>query len=167
MATIKKGLAISGVLIVALLMIKYLMKDVPPSPFALEISDFLKTNSKSIGSFALVIFLLLILIGLKDWDMNAGENTELEQVVTIEKLTNLDRQKGFCENNKKNSDKLEKKCNDLTKTNCNVVNCCVYLNGNKCVAGDKNGPVFTTDDNDKKIDVDTYYFRNKCYGKNC
>ena len=70
MATIKKGLAISGVLIVALLMIKYLMKDVPPSPFALEISEFLKTNSKSIGSFALVIFLLLILIGLKDWDMN-------------------------------------------------------------------------------------------------
>jgi len=165
--TIKKGLAITGVIVVGLFMIKYLTKGAPPNPFIIEIGEFLKEKSKPIGFFALAIFLVLVLITLKNWDMTPEENSQLEQVVTIEKLTNMDKTLGFCKHNKKNSSRLEKKCNKLSKKNCNSVNCCVHLNGNKCVAGDKSGPIFTTDDNNKKIDIDTYYFRNKCYGNKC
>ena len=167
MTTITKGLALLVVLFVGSLLLKHLTKDSPPSPFTIEMAAFLQQYGKIIIYIAIIIMLLLTIIQLENWDMSGYDNAELEKVVTIEKLTNLDRSKGFCKANDSNAASLEKKCNQLTKKNCNVVNCCVYLNDTKCVAGDKNGPTFTTDDKDKKIDIDTYYFRNKCHGKGC
>ena len=167
MASIVKGLALIGVLVVGLVLIKHLTKDSPPSPFSIEIATFMSTYGKKIGYITIVIFLVLWLIQLIGLNMRPEESSELEQVVTIEKMSNLDRAKGFCKTNEGNATVLEKKCNNLSKLNCNTVNCCVHLNGTKCVAGDSTGPTFTSDDNDKDIDIDTYYFRNKCYGKKC
>jgi hypothetical protein len=167
MATIIKGLAVLAVLFVGVILLKHLTKSNQPSPSPVDIGGFLQQKGKIIIYIALLIMLLLMLIQIKEWDMSGNDNAKLEQVITIEKLTNLDRENGFCKSNDSNAAVLEKKCNQLSKKNCNVVNCCVYLNDDKCVAGDSNGPTFITDDKGKNIDIDTYYFRNKCYGKGC
>ena len=167
MATITKGLAVLAVLFVGIMLLKYLTKDSPPSPFTIELGIFLQEYGKIIIYIVIILVLLMILIQTREWDMSGNDNAKLEQVITIEKLTNLDRENGFCKSNDSNAAVLEKKCNQLSKKNCNVVNCCVYLNDDKCVAGDSNGPTFITDDKGKNIDIDTYYFRNKCYGKGC
>ena len=54
----------------------------------------------------------------------------------------LDSTGSFCNYYGKDNNKLETACSSLTQNNCNTVNCCVYLNGKKCVAGDQSGPVF-------------------------
>ena len=50
---------------------------------------------------------------------------------------------------------LNSKCGSLTETNCKTTSCCVWLNGETCVAGNAQGPTFLTK-NGKNIDVKTY-----------
>jgi cytoskeletal protein RodZ len=69
----------------------------------------------------------------------------------------------FCKNN---SASLKESCAKLTKKNCNATTCCVILNGKKCVAGNQDGPTFKTESG-KDINIDYYYFQNKCYGNGC
>jgi hypothetical protein len=66
----------------------------------------------------------------------------------------------FCESYLGQTIELEKACNQLTKTNCGQVKCCVYGNG-KCVAGDMNGPTYKTDKDGKLITMDSYYYLGK------
>ena len=49
---------------------------------------------------------------------------------------------------------LNSKCGSLTETNCKTTSCCVWLNGETCVAGNALGPTFLTK-NGKNIDVKT------------
>jgi cytoskeletal protein RodZ len=69
----------------------------------------------------------------------------------------------FC---KSNSASLKESCAKLTKKNCNSTSCCVMLNGKNCVAGNQNGPTFKTDSGED-INIDYYYYQNKCYGDSC
>jgi hypothetical protein len=71
---------------------------------------------------------------------------------------------GFCKLNSGNTVELNQKCNQLTAESCNQTDCCIYINGKKCVAGDANGPTFTTDSNGKDIDYAYYSYKNLCYG---
>lgn len=71
---------------------------------------------------------------------------------------------GFCQANKSGKSR-EDGCNKLTKENCKMTSCCVYAN-DKCVAGNKQGPLFKTK-NGVKIKADNYHHYGKCYGKNC
>jgi hypothetical protein len=70
---------------------------------------------------------------------------------------------GFCQTY---SDPVERnnKCSALTAENCNQTDCCIVLNGNKCVAGDANGPTFLVDENGKDLDYAYYSYKNDCYG---
>jgi|UniRef100_A0A6C0HE08 hypothetical protein len=65
---------------------------------------------------------------------------------------------------------LNESCMKLTKSNCMNTKCCVWGQNSsasgKCYAGDKSGVTFKTDNNGNKMDVDNYYYLNKCYG-NC
>ena len=72
---------------------------------------------------------------------------------------------GFCKTNS-NTVELNNACSTLTAENCNLTDCCVLLQGNKCVAGNENGPTYKTEKTGDKINVDYYYYKNKCYG-NC
>jgi len=60
-------------------------------------------------------------------------------------------------------DKIQKKCEQLSVETCKIPECCVLLNGTKCVAGDVNGPIFLTEDG-KNIDYKYFYNKNQCYG---
>jgi len=99
-----------------------------------------------------------------------------EDTVYFSKLTGLGYQKpiygtnsqwgGFCTFNKDFPDKIEKKCGKLDGDTCASTSCCVLL-GNKCVAGNQNGPRLKSHyqerDNGR---MDKYFFMGKCYG-NC
>ena len=78
---------------------------------------------------------------------------------------NMRNGRAFCEVNSFNN--LDNKCRSLTYSNCNATNCCVWTSNNICLEGTKNGPTFNSDRNGKTINLDYYYFKNKCYGSKC
>jgi hypothetical protein len=73
----------------------------------------------------------------------------------------------FCKKFEGNSSELETACNGLTSENCKNSNCCVWTNGSKCLAGSATGPTYKTDSDGKNLEVDNYYYMNKCYGSGC
>jgi len=137
--------------------------------------NFNRNDILNIFIGVIVIFALIIFIDLSNINLNPEEQTNKKviQVVNIEALTpkkeesdtsiNLNPISDFC---KSSSDSLKESCSKLTKKNCNSTTCCVMLNGEKCVVGNKDGPIFKTELG-KDIAVDYYYYQNKCYGNNC
>ena len=138
-----------------------------------ELMGFVKENIISIGVIVVVVLLLLVIIELKDIDLNPPKpDSTLVQQVTVETLENMDMGKksslseSFCESYLGKSSELEGACNQLTKGNCATAKCCVYT-GEKCVAGNKDGPTYKTDKDGKLLTMDTYYYLGKCRGVRC
>ena len=140
--------------------------------------DFNRNDILNIFIIVIIILALLIFIEISNIDLNAEQpNKKIVQTVNIEALTskkdskkeapntsiNLNPIIDFC---KSSSDSLKKSCAKLTKKNCNATTCCVMLDGEKCVAGNQDGPTFKTESG-KDITVDYYYYQNKCYGNSC
>jgi len=73
----------------------------------------------------------------------------------------------FCNTFGKDTSKLQKACARLTDNNCQNIGCCVWANGDKCLAGNATGPTYKTDSEGKQINITKYYHMNKCYGKGC
>ena len=116
-----------------------------------------------------IILISMLLINMNNWNMEPSktEGNVLKEV-RIEGLEciNADAKQTFCDKYQTEPDELNKQCAKFDKTSCNIPSCCVWLNGKSCVAGDSNGPTFTTDDNMNDIDVDYYNHQGTCYG-NC
>jgi len=100
-----------------------------------------------------------------------------EESVYLSKLTNeptttpiIDApylKTGFCEHDSAFPLKIEEKCNSLDTDTCSSTSCCVLLGGEKCVAGNIQGPKMTTNYSNFQIkNRDYYYYQGKCYG-NC
>ncbi len=70
---------------------------------------------------------------------------------------------GFCKTNT-NPVELNNACSSLTAENCNLTDCCVLLQGNKCVAGNALGPTNQVDEKGQDIDYAYYSYKNQCYG---
>ena len=139
--------------------------------------DFSRNNVLNIFIGVIIIFALIIFIDVSNLDLNPDPvNKKVVQVVNIEALKNNNDKKetpnttinlnpasDFC---KSSSDSLKTSCGKLTKKNCNSTSCCIVLNGEKCVAGNQDGPTFKTESGED-ITIDYYYYQNKCYGNNC
>lgn len=75
--------------------------------------------------------------------------------------------KGKCELSKDFPAKQEEYCRSLATDQCASTSCCVLLGGEKCVAGNEQGPLFKANYSDFLLkNKDTYYARGKCFG-NC
>ena len=148
-----------------------------------EIVNFIKENAQKILIIVVVVVLLLVLINIKGINLNEPKpESTLVQEVTVETFApgiDIDSEENikkmmsssseiFCESYLGDSAGLEKSCNELTKSNCGDVKCCVYSkigkNG-KCVSGDINGPIYKTDKDGKMITMDSYYYLGRCQGK--
>lgn len=74
---------------------------------------------------------------------------------------------GFCVSTKSSIYDREQKCNQIDKNICASTSCCVLFGGEKCVAGNENGPSIKSHYSDFLItNRDYYYYKGKCYG-NC
>jgi hypothetical protein len=135
----------------------------------------------------LIILAIIIFIELTNIDLNPAQpNKKIVQVVTIEALNNnntntntnigskdsdtsfvMNPAVDFCKSHTGSSDKLKESCAKLTNKNCNATSCCIMLNGEKCVPGSEDGPTFRTTPSGENVNIDYYYFQNKCYGNKC
>jgi hypothetical protein len=121
-----------------------------------EITDFIRENLKFILSIVFVVLGLLVIINIKDIDLNPPKpESKLVQQVTVETFSSnstststsedntvLQPSDSFCKSYLGNSSELNVSCGLLTETNCSKTNCCVYAD-NTCVAGDKQtGPTY-------------------------
>jgi hypothetical protein len=71
----------------------------------------------------------------------------------------------FCEIYGGNPLDLTSQCSTLTSESCNATNCCVWVNGKKCMAGNEKGPSVPMG-SAATIDADYYSYKYQCYG-NC
>lgn len=74
---------------------------------------------------------------------------------------------GFCTQFKNNILAIEEKCGALDLNTCASTSCCTLIGGQKCVAGNENGPSNPANYTDGSLkNKDFYYYQGKCYG-NC
>jgi hypothetical protein len=154
-----------------------------------EIVDFIKENYVPIAIIVSFIFALLIIISIREWDLNPPKpDSKLVQQVVVEGMKDrkiilygetagftmpnetgttsnnfeLSPSDSFCESHLGNSAKLESSCSELTQENCSKTNCCVWLESGskgKCAAGYKDGPTYKKDKNGELITMDAYYYQ--------
>ena len=125
-------------------------------------SSFFKENIVSIITIAIVIIGILVISSMLGINFDTYKKSSLDKIVTIETFEN----NSLCNVHKSNPIELNKKCQELTNDNCKVTGCCILLNGKKCVAGNLNGPIFLTDSSGNNINIDYFYYKNKCINKN-
>jgi len=74
---------------------------------------------------------------------------------------------GFCTQFKNDKFAIEEKCGALDLNTCASTSCCTLIGGQKCVAGNENGPMNPANYTDYNLkNKDFYYYQGKCYG-NC
>lgn len=152
--------------------------------FVIESMLFFRNNYHSIVYITSFLFILIIYINIMGYQMDPAAHEHVTHVYTIEsfkeniqsdsvKGNNLSSSisEGLCTHHKGSSENLELDCNTLTETTCNTSSCCGWLkttNGiAKCVAGTNHGPKYKTDNSGNKLNIDQYYYQNKCYGNTC
>ena len=142
-----------------------------------EFVAFIKENYISITVIVSIIFILLIIISIREWNLNPPKpDSKLVQEVVVEtfsqdddltkeisdlKLSSTD---SFCQSHLGKSAELEQSCGQLTDEGCGQTTCCVLTVGsdeNRCMAGDKNGPTFKKDKDGNLISMDAYYYQGK------
>jgi hypothetical protein len=142
-----------------------------------EFVAFIKENYISIALIVSIIFVLLLIISIREWDLNPPKpDSKLVQSVTVEtfsldqdltkeisdlKLGSMD---SFCQSHLGKSAELETSCGQLTDEGCGQTTCCVLATSsgkNMCKAGDKNGPTFQKDADGNLISMDAYYYQGK------
>lgn len=95
-------------------------------------------------------------------------NSPVENTVNLSPLMDTTFFKGvkfsdsFCEMyNSTNKTELNDKCSTLAPESCNSTDCCVLVDGKKCVAGNENGPYMISNNT---TDYDYYLHKYNCYG---
>jgi len=150
--------------------------------FGKEVRRWLGKEAVSIVMVSLVMFGIVLLIKRFDIDMDVNKtNGQPVRVVTVEGLDNLstnatmdndtnmdmknDGSESFCDKYKSQPSELDTKCSGLTEKSCDATSCCVFINGERCVAGNKNGPMFRTSaETNENIDIKHYKHKGVCFG---
>ena len=68
----------------------------------------------------------------------------------------------FCTKYKSTPHKLKKHCKILGKDGCHIPDCCVLINNEECVPGNKKGPTYLSK-NGKPIIINFWEHNNTCY----
>ena len=128
----------------------------------------LKMNKKNMLN---IIILYFMIIGfMYFYYANNTEMTNMKEGLTdihIDTGLSSDFAKSFCESTNSSGAELQKECQKLTKGNCRSTSCCIWASNEKCYAGGKDGLLFNTESDGKKIELDYYYYKDTCYGKKC
>ncbi len=79
-------------------------------------------------------------------------------------IDDMSGEKIFCRQYKSTPHILNEHSKILTKSSCMNTDCTVWTSNELCVAGSLDGPVYRNKDG-KPVNIDSYYYMNKCYGK--
>ena len=154
------------------------------SGFIKQSYNFIKKNIWNILLLILIFIIILIVFTLNNISLNPNKDVKKKLVgqLIVETMENPTQPKNesssllnlvssnICDKHKGETHNLEEKCNTLPESVCKSSGCCVLAvtgNNKKCVAGDKYGPTYLSDENDVDLDTDYYYYKNKCYGVKC
>ena len=143
-----------------------------------EFVVFIKENYISIAVIIAIIFALLLIISIREWNLNPPKpNSKLVQEVVVETFSldqdnseltkeisdlKLGSTDSFCQSHLGKSAELETSCGQLTDEGCGQTTCCVLTVGseeNRCMAGGKDGPTFKKDADGNLISMDAYYYQ--------
>ena len=144
-------------LIIVFLLILWIIVDIGTPISRLTIPDpvkqilsFFVLHLPQILFVVLLIFGILIVINYYKWDLNPVITKKVVSAVEVEgfdeKTFNGEGVKGaghFCNIFKHSPDELDNQCQELTKENCLLTDCCGWLpplKNKKCIAGDYSGP---------------------------
>jgi hypothetical protein len=129
--------------------------------------------SEDFGLISSIVFIFIILSFIyyyieTNLENHIYKNNTKKRITTkiIETLSNpID---SFCEHYETNPNELRSHGSKLTQKNCSNSKCTIWLKEKekgegRCVVGNASGPTFKTD-NGVKMDIDSYYYMNKCYG---
>jgi hypothetical protein len=126
----------------------------------------MKQSVKEIKIFYIFLLLILFLfIGILtffstgnnllhnygDIDTFENENDSIESIESV-----------FCTKYKSMPHKLRKHCKNLGKEGCHIPDCCILINNEECVPGDKQGPKYLSN-NGKPIIIKFWEHNNTCY----
>jgi hypothetical protein len=78
-------------------------------------------------------------------------------------ILNSEFKEDICKKYVSDTKKKNEKCKELSTENCKLTDCCILLNGTKCVAGSMNGPIFLTEDG-VEVDQRYFFYKETCYG---
>jgi hypothetical protein len=150
--------------------------------------NFLREHGSTI--ITIMVVLLAFLTGFQMLGISFAEPTDevIDKVVTIETMDQRDDKKktdpsedtpklatsrrglgvdvkpqwagSACAVYSSQPHQLEAYCTNLSDSGCAAMDCCVWINGERCAAGDSAGPTF------HNVDVKYFRFKKKCTG-NC
>ena len=134
-------------LVIAFLLILWVIIDIGmpmsdlsiPEPLQITIAFFIQ-HLPQILFIVVLILGILIVINYYKWDLNPIVSKKLVSAVEVE---GFDGAGDFCSVFKHSPNKLDSQCQELTKENCLLTDCCGWLSplkNKKCIAGDKGGP---------------------------
>ena len=134
----------------------------------MTLRTFLRTQGAYIIMVVVIFFTLLTLFSILGVTFTPIQDKHIQKVVTVDEVVTIesfdsDFSDGLCEKHSDEPHEIEEKCKALTEDNCNSTSCCVWLNGEKCVSGNRHGPTYHTD-GDKDIDVSYFHHKNTCTG---
>ena len=115
-----------------------------PEPIRLLLVFFVE-HLPQILFIVLIIFGLLIVINYYKWDLNPVVSKKLVDAVEVE---GFGGSHDFCNVYQHSPYELDNQCQQLTKDNCLLTDCCGWLSplkNKKCISGDKSGPKSAVD----------------------
>lgn len=126
-----------------------------PEPLQITITFFVQ-HLPQILFIVLLIFGILIVINYYKWDLNPIVSKKLVSAIEVEGFDGVGYNEAgnFCSVFKHSPNELNKQCQELTKKNCLLTDCCGWLSAlqnKKCIAGDKGGPKAAIENN--KLDI--------------
>ena len=110
-----------------------------PQPLKIPIIFFVQ-HLPQILLIVLIIFGILIVINYYKWNLNPVVSKKLVSAIEVEGFQGADH---FCKVFKHLPNELDNECQELTKENCLLTDCCGWLaplRNKKCISGDKHGP---------------------------
>ena len=123
-----------------------------------------KGNSGFIYIILIIAFVVFIIPQIMYPDHLYFLNRIIKEGFNDFDIDDMSGEKSFCRQYKSTPHILNEQSNVLTKSSCMNTDCTAWTSNEMCVAGSLDGPVYRNKDG-KPVNIDYYYYMNKCYGK--
>ena len=139
-----------------------------------DIIKYIKANYNNITVIIIALLICILVVLFNDYRIDERYKKQQLKSTYVEGMlqsTMVDIMAtpdiAFCNKYKGNPNELNTMCGKLTDSNCKNSGCCGLVNDTKCVAGNESGPIYKTGENGQPMNLDMYYYKNKCYGPKC